>query len=224
MTTRPEQTTSTTSPSVARPPTAEVIHLPNVRRPSFSRLLSKLLRRFDRLLLARELRELGPRSYIARPRYLVGGRGIALGANVQIWHHAMIEIAQLYPDRPTLVIGDGTVIRPYAHIGAAVNITMGNRVGLSPMALVTDHEHDFRDPADSILTNKRILAAPVTLEDDVFLGERAVVLKGVRIGTCSLVGANSVVKDDIPPYSIAVGLPAKVVRRYDPERRAWVKD
>ncbi|MBL9149524.1 MAG: acyltransferase [Phycisphaerae bacterium] len=136
----------------------------------------------------------------------------------------MIEIAQIFPDRPTLVIGDGTVIRPYAHIGAAVNITMGKRVGLSPMALVTDHEHDFRDPAESILTNRRILAAPVVLEDDVFLGERAAVLKGVRIGTCSLVGANSVVKDDIPPYSIAVGLPAKVVRRYDPDRRAWVKD
>lgn len=135
----------------------------------------------------------------------------------------MIEIAQVYPDRPTLEIGDGSVVRPYVHIGAASRITLGRRVGLSPMVLVTDHEHDIRDPNDSILTNRRIVASPVTLEDDVFVGERAAILKGVTIGRCSVIGANSVVKDDIPPYSIAVGLPARVVRRYDIERRQWVK-
>jgi lipopolysaccharide O-acetyltransferase len=204
-------------------PADEVVTLRWDRRRTLSRVVAGLTRRFDSMLLRRRLAAMGPGSYIERPRRVHGEEGLALGSGVLIWRDVLIEVLRIFPDRPTVSIGDGSVLRPYTHLGAVSGITFGRRVGIASGVLVTDHEHDVRDPRESILTNDRVIAAPVVIEDDVFLAERCVVLKGVRIGRCSVVGANSVVKEDVPPYSIAVGIPARVVKRYDPERRAWTK-
>ena len=58
------------------------------------------------------------------------------------------------------------------------------------------------------------MVAPVAIGDDVWLGARVIVLKGVTIGDGAIVGAGSVVTRDIPPWSIAGGQPAKVIRTY----------
>ncbi|MCK7499235.1 MAG: hypothetical protein MZW92_58750 [Comamonadaceae bacterium] len=57
---------------------------------------------------------------------------------------------------------------------------------------------------------------PVIIEDEVWLGQGVVVLPNVRIGRSSIIGANAVVTHDIPPYSVAAGAPAKVIRTIDP--------
>ena len=53
---------------------------------------------------------------------------------------------------------------------------------------------------------------PIIIEDNVWIGENACILENVRIGKCSIIGANAVVTHDIPPYSVAVGVPAKVIK------------
>ena len=54
---------------------------------------------------------------------------------------------------------------------------------------------------------------PIIIEDNVWVGENVCILENVRIGKCSIIGANAVVTHDIPPYSIAVGVPAKVIKK-----------
>ena len=68
----------------------------------------------------------------------------------------------------------------------------------------------------------RVLASPVEIGANVWLGERVCVLRGVTIGEGSIVGAGSVVTKDIPPRSIAVGAPARVIRRWDEAAHRWV--
>lgn len=103
-----------------------------------------------------------------------------------------------------LVIGmqsgfGGTVIR------VAHSVRIGNRVKIGANCKISDHEDH---PEDHRSTPPR----PIVIEDDVWLGMNVVVLKGVTIGKGALIGANSMVTRDIPPYSVAVGSPARVVR------------
>ena len=61
------------------------------------------------------------------------------------------------------------------------------------------------------------------IEDNVWLGDNVTVLPGVTIGRGSIIGSNAVVSKSIPPYSIAVGIPARVIKRWDEETKSWRK-
>jgi acetyltransferase-like isoleucine patch superfamily enzyme len=78
---------------------------------------------------------------------------------------------------------------------------------------ISDHDHVLDDPVLSSCENKKLISKPVVIEDGCWLGEGCVILKGVRIGKRSVIGANAVVTKDIPEYSIAAGVPAKVIKK-----------
>ena len=78
--------------------------------------------------------------------------------------------------------------------------------------LIEDHSHGTADDIDTPVAKRRLHSkGPIIIEDNVWIGENACILENVRIGKCSIIGANAVVTHDIPPYSVAVGVPAKVV-------------
>lgn len=66
-----------------------------------------------------------------------------------------------------------------------------------------------------LVKDRMIKKAPIIVEDDVWIGAGVTVLPGVRIGRMSVVGANSVLRDNIPPYTVVAGNPAKVIRKLD---------
>lgn len=106
-------------------------------------------------------------------------------------------------------IGDGAFINYGASITAYEAVRIGRDCNIGHYVFICDNdEHDIYD--------KRAIppSRPVILEDRVWLGTRVQVLKGVRIGHDSVVGAGSVVTSDIPPRSIAVGSPARILRHF----------
>lgn len=109
-----------------------------------------------------------------------------------------------------VVIGDHTRIGLHNTIIGPVDI--GNHVNLAQGITVTALNHNFSD------TNKRIdeqgvSTNPVTIEDDVWVGANAVILPGVTIGEHCVVAAGAVVTKDVPPHSLVVGVPAKVIKK-----------
>lgn len=88
-------------------------------------------------------------------------------------------------------------------------VTIGHDVLFAPEVLVTAANYRYND--GSPVTSQAMDEADVVIGDDVWLGARAIVLPGARIGNGSIIGAGALVKDEIPPFSIAVGTPAKVV-------------
>lgn len=94
-------------------------------------------------------------------------------------------------------------------------VTIGDGVRIAAYAVLNTADHDFADP-DRMICDQGFRVAPVTIEDDVWIGTGAVIGKGVRIGRGSIIGAGAVVTRDIPPYSIAVGVPSRVVRSRRP--------
>lgn len=122
-----------------------------------------------------------------------------------------------------IIIGNGTSIQPYVHIGAVIGISIGRDVLIASGVYITDHDHYFEDPLLPPIGNGTVVASPVSIGDYTWIGERAMVLKGVTIGEHSIIGAGAIVTKDIPAYCCAAGSPARVIRKYSVESHCWVR-
>ena len=108
-------------------------------------------------------------------------------------------------------IGDETWIGQQAFLHSAGGLEIGARVGIGPGVRIITSAHAEAGREVPILSAP-IELAPVVIEDDCDLGVGATILPGVRIGRGAQIGAGAVVREDVPPYSVAVGVPAKVTR------------
>ena len=141
------------------------------------------------------------------------GRRTDLGSGLQLtaWERHGNETYH-----PQIIIGDYCTIRENAHISAIDRITIGNHLLTGTNIFITDNAHGFSSrqqmelpPTARPLSSK----GPVTIGDNVWLGNNVCVMPGVTIGDGAIVGANSVVTHDVPAYALAVGAPAKVIRQ-----------
>jgi acetyltransferase-like isoleucine patch superfamily enzyme len=180
-------------------------------------------------LLATRIRFRGCRL-IRRPSYIRGMKWIAFGSGFTAGRGLRIDAEG--DDRTTgslLQIGMNVHVNDYVHIGAIESVKIGNHVLIASNVFITDHDHGsygraglHSDP--HVAPDDRDLSsAPVVIEDNVWLGEFVAVLAGARIGKGSIIGTMSTVIGVIPPYSIAVGSPARVIKQYDFESRTWVR-
>lgn len=164
-------------------------------------------------------RYFGFRSRLIKPDMVTGPAGIHIGKKVLIRKSARLEsIGQLIGKRPKIIIGDNTSIHLYFHCGAAESVTIGKDVLIASRVYISDHDHVFDDPEKPARWSGSLVSKPIIIEDGVWLGEGVVILKGVTIGKRAVIGANSVVTKNIPPFSVAVGSPAKVVRCFRPDK------
>ena len=90
-------------------------------------------------------------------------------------------------------------------------IKIGNNVRIAPNVMIISANHVF-DNTDIPICEQGMDVKPITIEDDVWVAGRVNIMAGVTIGKGSVIGAGSVVTKDIPPYSVAVGVPAKVIK------------
>ena len=101
-----------------------------------------------------------------------------------------------------------------SNVTQVYQLKSGSYVLIAPRVFITDSDHIVDEAAEKSSRMKiRFSSAPVVIEQNCWLGINVVVLKGVRIGHHSVVGAGSVVTRDVPPFSTVVGVPAKVVKR-----------
>lgn len=206
----------------AAPAAGTLIDIPHGRvGRRLSRLPTAIRKRLLRPWYRWRFAEFGEGSELGTGCEIANARSIAIGCHVQIQRHARIEAHDLRDGKVRIRIGDGSIIAPYVHIGAVDSVTIGKNCGIAPFTWITDHDHDTSDPMQPVVTQRRVLAAPTVIEDGVYIGERVAILRGVRVGTCSIVGTNSVVTRDVPPFSIVVGIPARVIKIWDPATRTW---
>jgi len=194
---------------------------PRVERTLAHRLIGRWRFLRFRAFRARTYASCGRGSMVDRPFLVTGSERISLGDGVFIWPLARIEALAGDGSGPILEIGDGTSIQPFVHLAAVAGLRIGRDCLFASHVYITDHDHDWRDGDVPARLQPQLLADPVTIGNGVWLGERVCVLKGVTIGDGAIVGAGAVVTKDIPPRCIAVGAPARVVKRWNDETKQW---
>jgi acetyltransferase-like isoleucine patch superfamily enzyme len=169
--------------------------------------------------LSPQFASLGRHPFIVKPWHIE-----IFGGPVHIGHHITLLGCSDKKTRLTvwsdktgidgIVIGDHVLISPGVRISAAQSIRIGDSCMLASHVYITDS--DWHGIYDRSLPCGEV--GPVVLEQNVWVGDSAIVCKGVRIGENSIVGAGSVVTSDIPANVIAAGNPARVIKELDPDR------
>jgi acetyltransferase-like isoleucine patch superfamily enzyme len=159
--------------------------------------------------------KLGKRTFIASGAELVASRNeeIVLGD-----HCLVMRGALLYPYGGRIVIGNNVGINPYCVIYGHGGLTIGNDVMIATGCVIIPANHNIADVTIP-MHSQGVTMKGIVIEDDVWLAARVTVLDGVRIGRGAVIGAGAVVTTDIPPYAIAVGVPARVVGSRKPESK-----
>jgi acetyltransferase-like isoleucine patch superfamily enzyme len=99
-------------------------------------------------------------------------------------------------------------------------ISIGNNVIFAQNIVASALNHEYRDP-NLPIRQQSIITSKITVEDDCWIAANAVITAGVTIGKHSVIAAGAVVTKDIPPYSVAVGNPAKILKKYNFDSKIW---
>ena len=162
----------------------------------------------------------GRHSMLELPIRLVGEGRIAIGDDVYVGAGSWLQTLEGPGYAGELVVGDGTAIAGSCVLSAAVSVRIGRRVLFARNVYVSDHIHAYEDRTRAVLDQGFERLEPVVIGDGAWLGQNVVVCPGVTIGNGAVVGANAVVTEDVPAYSLAVGAPARIVRRFGVEEVA----
>ncbi len=130
---------------------------------------------------------------------------------------------------PSIVIGDRVAANSNVHIACINRITIGSDVLLASNIFISDHNHGRysgndaqSDPATAPNNRPIHSIGPVEIGNNCWIGENVAILPGSKIGSGSIVGANSVVRSIIQPNSIVAGSPARVIKSFDPNTNKWM--
>lgn len=162
----------------------------------------------------------------AKKCQVTGRKYISVGENTWIGDGSEIIVMDSHfeqPLSPSLSFGSNVRVTSRLRVTCANHIEIGNYVLIAPDVFITDHSHGMDPENPGGYSPQPLEIGKVAIEDGVWIGQRVCVLKDVTIGAHSIIGANSVVTHDVPPYSIAVGSPARVVKQYNRERKQWEK-
>ena len=139
---------------------------------------------------------------------------VARGAHVTIGAGCVLDHGFTLEATGTLSIGDRTVFGHHCTVAADDSVTIGAGCLLGELVSVRDHDHAF-DRSDVGILDQGRTTAPVVIGDDVWVGAKATITRGVTIGRGAVVGAHAVVTHDLPAGCVAVGVPARSVRMRD---------
>jgi len=164
--------------------------------------LIKVFKRVENIFLEFEvfllhLVGLIPSHYIRRFFYRLAGIKIGSGSAL----HTLIK----FYDPRNIIIGSDSVIGENSVLDGRDKLKIGNHVAIASEVMIYNSEHNVNDPNFSAINQ------PVTIDDYVFIGPRAIILPGVKVGKGAVIGAGAVVTKDVPPYAIVGGVPAKII-------------
>lgn len=166
--------------------------------------------------LTKNLKYFGKNSSLKKEVILIGEEFISVGNYTSIGERTIISAWKREEHDPELIIGNHVCIGNDCHITASYKIIIGNNVLFCGKITITDNSHGELTQEDSELhPSQRKLKSkgPVIIGDRVWIGDKATILPNVVIGDAAIIGANAVVTRDVPPRSVAVGNPAKVIKQ-----------
>jgi acetyltransferase-like isoleucine patch superfamily enzyme len=183
--------------------------------------------------IVRNLRAAPPRGMhagvgvqIHRPHRISNPHCIQVGDRTIVGVGALIAPILQYAGMnysPTIEIGSDVYIGPSLYMACIGRMTIGDGSVLSEQVYINDASHGLDPEGGSIMQQTLVRQGDITIGKNCFLGLRSAVMPGVTLGDHCVVGVNSVVTKSFPAYSMIVGAPAVLIKRYSAEQKAWVR-
>ncbi len=159
-----------------------------------------------------------PQGALFNEEYIRIGEDTMVGPYVSL--SAGMAPGQRMASDPVVQIGDRCVIGRGSHIVGHWQVELGDDIQTGPYVYITDQNHSYRDP-DQPIGRQWPVEAPVRIGTGSWLGAHVVILPGTVLGTNVVVAAGAVVRGEFPDHCVVAGVPARMVRRWEPDR-GWV--
>lgn len=189
--------------------------------PAFCQRCSILWRNLYSAYIRHQFRQCGELKLGSTQLHLFGLRYMEFGDQVEMHFNARVQCIDYFQPtdqhfKPRLILHDHVVVQAMCHIGCIDRVEIGEWSTMGARCYITDHTHGGTSREELLLPPRKrplVSRGPVKIGKYVHLGEGVCVMPGVTIGDYSVVGAGAVVTRDIPPFSVAVGSPAKVIKQ-----------
>jgi acetyltransferase-like isoleucine patch superfamily enzyme len=163
--------------------------------------------------------KIGFPSYIGRPIFLKGIDKVFIGKRVRIFPNLRLEV---HGADARISIGNNVAIGQNVHITSAENLIIGDSSTILANVFITNIDHDYKEIGRHIL-DQRMIISKTEIGENCFIGIGACIQAGTILGKQCVVGAGSIVKGTFPDYSVIVGVPGKIVKRFNIGSKKWEK-
>ena len=166
-------------------------------------------------------------TIIRRPFDIRGRKNFEYGEGLRIGPHCRFDL--LVPQKTTLHIGSNCDIGDYTHISALNSVTIGDNFLCANFVYIGDTSHGLYSMDENEVCSspeyppkkRELYAGKIQIGNNVWIGEHCSILSGAVIGDGCIIGSNSVVNSVIEPNTIAVGAPARIVKKWNNESKTW---
>lgn len=201
----------------------KLLNLPLYEKYNF--LVMQIAKFKTQVLYKKSFKNIGKKTIIKNPMLLKNVNNISVGNNVFIRDHARIECLEIKDSQkfnPNLIIEDGVSIEQRCHITVLDTLTISRNTLISFDVSIQDSDHEYEN-LDLPVALQPLKVSKTCIGENCFIGSGAKIQAGTILGKHCIVGTNAVVRGIYPDYSVIVGIPAKIVKRYDLEIKQWRK-
>lgn len=162
-------------------------------------------------------KKIGNMTYMGKPCFIEGCKRISIGKKTRIFPGVRMEAI----GTGEISIGDNCAIEQNVHITSmGSKLVIEDNVTIAANTFITNLDHEYQDITKGVMDQGYTLADTIVGEG-CFLGYGVAIQAGTKLGRHCVVGAGAVIKGEFPDYSVIVGIPGKIVKRYSPRYNEW---
>lgn len=177
---------------------------------------------FFRFFCSKAFKSFGKNVRIVFPLRIIGSKYITFENNTSLQYNGLLIVVNSINQNPELIIKEGATIGNMSHLVCSRKITIEKNALIADKVFISDNIHGYSNINEPIKSQDLVQISDVSIGENSWIGEN-VCISGASIGKNSVIGANSVVTNDIGDYTIAVGSPARAIKKYCFETNKWRK-
>lgn len=185
------------------------------------KVMTGILKLLNWLQILRIQKKIGKSTLVAKSARITGWRNISIGHHTIIGEHAWLNVNQRQNE--AISIGNYCYLGPNTFLSSGYQIVIKDYAMFTLGSKILGANHIIQNPFEPYISTGVTAEKKTNIGYNVWVGTDALIVGGVDIGYGSIIGAGSIVTQNIPPFSIAVGVPAKIIKRFDFSQNQWVK-
>ena len=173
---------------------------------------------------ARKMNKVGKNVFINAHLKTFNASSIQLGSNLHIGKNCTLMCYKVQDKIGKIVLDDDSCIGDCFRVETGGDVVIGKHNLIASNVSIYSHNHGTNPIKACGFGGQPLSGKDVCIKEECWIGEKVIILPGVTIGEHSIIGAGSIVTKSIPSYSIAVGNPAKIIKKWDFENNEWKRN